>query len=52
VDNSACGKLSIQGLLQCAIDFGLTVTKLDLKNSGDTFGDKSRVVGYGAYYLY
>ena len=51
-DNSACGKLPIQGLLQCAIDFGLKVTKLELKNSGDTFGDKSRVVGYGAYYLY
>ena len=49
--NSACGKLAIQGLLQCAIDFGLKITKLDLRNSGDTAGDKSRVVGYGAYHL-
>lgn len=49
--NSACGKLAIQGLLQCAIDFGLKVTKLELKNSGDTAGDRKRVVGYGAYHL-
>ena len=49
--NSACGKLAIQGLLQCAIDFGLKITRLDLRNSGDTAGDKSRVVGYGAYHL-
>jgi hypothetical protein len=25
------------------------VTTLDLRNSGDTAGDKSRVVGYGAW---
>ena len=49
--NAACGRLAIQGLLQCAIDFGLKVTKLDLRNSGDTAGDQLRVVGYGAYYL-
>jgi MEMO1 family protein len=49
--NSACGKLAIQGLLKCAVDFGLKVTKLDLKNSGDTAGDHQRVVGYGAYHL-
>lgn len=50
-NNSACGRVAIQGLLQCAIDFGLKITKLDLRNSGDTAGDKSRVVGYGAYHL-
>jgi AmmeMemoRadiSam system protein B len=49
--HSACGKIPIQGLLQCAKEFGLKVNKLDLRNSGDTAGDKSRVVGYGAYYL-
>jgi AmmeMemoRadiSam system protein B len=49
--NSACGKLAIQGLLQCAVDFNLKVIKLDLKNSGDTAGDRTRVVGYGAYHL-
>lgn len=49
--HSACGKLAIQGLLQCAIDFGLTIQRLDLRNSGDTAGDKKRVVGYGAYHL-
>lgn len=50
-DSSACGKLPIQGLLQCAIDFGLKVIKLNVKNSGDITEDKSRVVGYGAYCL-
>ena len=49
--NSACGRLAIQGLLQCAIDFNLKVIALDLKNSCDTAGDRSRVVGYGAYHL-
>jgi AmmeMemoRadiSam system protein B len=27
----------------------LTVSTLDLRNSGDTAGDRSKVVGYGAF---
>ena len=30
---------------------GLQVRTLDVKNSGDTAGDRNRVVGYGAYAL-
>jgi len=30
----------------------LEVEALDLRNSGDTSGDRSRVVGYGAFALY
>jgi len=30
----------------------LQVEELDLRNSGDTSGDRSRVVGYGAFALY
>ena len=30
---------------------GLVVTALDERNSGDTAGDRRRVVGYGAYSL-
>jgi len=30
---------------------GLTVEVLDQRNSGDTAGDRSRVVGYGSYAL-
>jgi hypothetical protein len=28
---------------------GLSARQLDLRNSGDTAGDKRRVVGYGAF---
>ncbi len=45
----ACGRTAINGLLIAARKHGLNVHTLDLKNSGDTAGDKSRVVGYGAY---
>lgn len=45
----ACGATPINGLLQCAAKRGLTPTLLDLRNSGDTAGDKSRVVGYASF---
>ena len=47
----ACGCRAINGLMTLAHDHGLEVTTLDLRNSGDTAGDRSRVVGYGAYAL-
>jgi AmmeMemoRadiSam system protein B len=47
----ACGCRAINGLMKLAHDHGLDVTTLDLRNSGDTAGDRSRVVGYGAYAL-
>jgi hypothetical protein len=28
---------------------GLTVEELDVRNSGDTAGNRDRVVGYGAF---
>ncbi|MDP3837479.1 MAG: AmmeMemoRadiSam system protein B, partial [Methylococcales bacterium] len=34
-----------------AQDKELTVKNIDLRNSGDTAGDKQRVVGYGAYVI-
>ena len=45
----ACGCHPIRGLLHLARRRGLRVTPLDRRNSGDTAGDKSRVVGYGAW---
>ncbi len=48
---SACGKVPVCGLLKLAQDKALTVKTIDLRNSGDTAGDKSRVVGYGAYVI-
>jgi len=47
--DQACGRVPIQGLLIAAKKYGLTARLLDLRNSGDTAGDRSRVVGYGAY---
>ena len=48
---SACGKVPVSGLLKLAREKSLTIKTIDLRNSGDTAGDKSRVVGYGAYVI-
>jgi AmmeMemoRadiSam system protein B len=45
----ACGRIPVQGLLLIAKKLGLQGEIVDLRNSGDTAGDKSQVVGYGAY---
>jgi AmmeMemoRadiSam system protein B len=44
----ACGATPLNGLLAVARARGLQAVLLDLRNSGDTAGDKDRVVGYGA----
>lgn len=49
--NSACGKVPVNGLLKWARDNALSIKTIDLRNSGDTAGDKARVVGYGAYVI-
>ncbi len=48
---SACGKVPVNGLLKLAREKSLSIKTVDLRNSGDTAGDKSRVVGYGAYVI-
>ncbi len=47
--DAACGRFPLGGMLTAAKRRGLTVTTLDLRNSGDTAGPKDRVVGYGAW---
>ncbi len=47
----ACGAYAINGLMLAARGFGLSVHALDVRNSGDTAGDRRQVVGYGAYAL-
>jgi AmmeMemoRadiSam system protein B len=47
--DSACGRAPVAGLLKLLRDKSLTIKTIDLRNSGDTAGDKRRVVGYGAY---
>jgi hypothetical protein len=51
-DDHACGCRALNGLMLVARLRGLEVEALDLRNSGDTSGDRSRVVGYGAFALY
>lgn len=52
VGEQACGYRAINALLQVADKYDLRVRKLKLENSGDTGGDRNRVVGYGAYEIY
>lgn len=51
-DEQACGARAINGLMQVARRRGLAVELLDQRNSADTAGDRSRVVGYGSFALY
>ncbi|MGH8321028.1 MAG: AmmeMemoRadiSam system protein B [Gammaproteobacteria bacterium] len=51
-DLQACGAYPINGLLTVAQKHNLAIERLDLRNSGDTAGDRARVVGYGAWALY
>lgn len=46
---AACGQVPVAGLLHWLRSHGRTIRNIDLRNSGDTAGDKRRVVGYGAY---
>jgi AmmeMemoRadiSam system protein B/AmmeMemoRadiSam system protein A len=48
----ACGRVPILTLLHLAKQFGWQPKLLDVRNSGDTAGDKSRVVGYAAVAFY
>ena len=45
----ACGATPINGLILCARRRGLRPELIDLRNSGDTAGDRSRVVGYASF---
>jgi MEMO1 family protein len=50
--HQACGCVVINGLARAIRKRGLGPELLDLRNSGDTAGDKQRVVGYGAFGFY
>jgi hypothetical protein len=45
----ACGGTAVNGLMLAARQHHLGAQLLDLRNSGDTAGDRSRVVGYAAF---
>jgi AmmeMemoRadiSam system protein B/AmmeMemoRadiSam system protein A len=50
--DDACGAHPLRGLLALAEARGARVELVDLRSSGDTAGDRSRVVGYGAFALH
>lgn len=45
----ACGAAPVRGLLLAAKEHGMRAELVDLRTSGDTSGDRDRVVGYGAF---
>ena len=50
--DQACGANAINGLMTSTHYQQLQVEAIDVRNSGDTCGDKKRVVGYGAFILH
>lgn len=48
----ACGYRALNGVLALAARCGARIERLALCNSGDTAGNRERVVGYSAYALY
>jgi MEMO1 family protein len=50
--DSACGRVPVRGLLAAAKRRGMSIARLDLRNSGDTAGPRDRVVGYGSWALF
>lgn len=48
----ACGAVALNGVLAFAKRRGADITELARLNSGDTAGDRARVVGYGAYAIH
>lgn len=47
--DQACGATPVSGLVLTAQRKGLRPELIDLRNSGDTAGDKNRVVGYASF---
>ena len=47
--DQACGRIPVAGMLIAARNHGLSIERIDLRNSGDTFGSKDKVVGYGSW---
>ena len=48
MENAACGKLPLLALIRLAREFGWKPILLHYSNSGDTAGERQRVVGYAA----
>ncbi|XOV88338.1 MAG: AmmeMemoRadiSam system protein B [Pseudomonadota bacterium] len=49
VGEQACGYRPVNGLLTLVARRHLRIEQIDVRNSGDTAGDRNQVVGYGAW---
>lgn len=48
----ACGAVAIAGLVEFSNKNKFSMIRIDMTNSSETSEDKSRVVGYGSWFLY
>ena len=48
----ACGAIGIYGLCEFANNMGYSLIRINMRNSSAVSSDKSRVVGYGCWFLY
>lgn len=48
----ACGGVGLQGIIEFSNKHNYSLIRLEMFNSGDITGDKSKVVGYGSWFLY
>jgi len=51
-DNSACGKIPVLTIMSLAEKYGWQPVLIHYSNSGDTAGERSRVVGYASIAFY
>lgn len=49
--HNACGLTPVRGLIKATCQKKLSSKLIDLRNSGDTAGDKERVVGYASFLI-
>ena len=52
VNEQACGLIGIKGLVDFAKKNSFSLIRSQMYNSGDICDDKSKVVGYGSWFLY
>jgi MEMO1 family protein len=48
----ACGCAAINGLMRSLSRRDLSISLVDMRNSGDTAGPRDRVVGYASYVIH
>ncbi len=51
-ESQACGHIPLKGMLLAAKRKGLSIKRIELKNSGDTISKKDKVVGYGSWAIF